>query len=66
MSATKVTLANKPVFRRFDIVRYGFGEETVVRVKSKNGTHIMICKKIKWSRFRIINKLIRLWIIIRY
>jgi hypothetical protein len=65
MSRVKVQL-DKPVFRRFDRVRSGLGEQTVVRVKSRNGAHTMRCKNIKWSKYRLINYLIKFWIIIRY
>jgi hypothetical protein len=63
----------KSAFRRFDSVGMGSAKigdpmvvGTVVRVRSKSGVHTMTVKKIKWSKYRLINKLIRLWIIIRY
>lgn len=53
--------------RRFDIISSdGINRKTIVKVKKDQYSVTYTIKNIKWSKYKFINKLIRLWIKIRY
>lgn len=63
----KVHIAG-PVLRRFEGLKtHGFsGTHTVVKVKKIPAGAQYTLRKIKWSRYRLINKIIKLWLKIKY
>lgn len=65
--AVKITLVYGD-FRRFDLVRFqSVGEDaTVVKKRHKHHCYTYTVKKIKWSKYRLIRLLQRLFIIIKY
>lgn len=64
---TVVLSAEPSGFRRFDQLKHpGGGISTIVRIKKTKQETQYTLKKVKWSRYKFINKIIRLYIIIRY
>lgn len=53
--------------RRFEQIKhYGGGTTTIVKVKKMSyGTHYTL-RKIKWSKYKIINLIIKTWLKIKY
>lgn len=68
-SITIIAVNSPHHLRRFDTISAGppIGDrQTIVKVSNRAGAHTITVKKIKWSRWRLINRIIRLWVIIKY
>lgn len=54
-------------FKRFDVVRFGYiGDATILKVKKAGAQTVVTVRHIVWSKYKIVNFFIRLFIRIRY
>lgn len=63
-------------YNRFDLIKFGgypligfkYMKATVVRVRSlgDSGGHSLTVVNVKWSKFKFVNKIIRLYLTIRF
>jgi len=53
-------------FKRFERISNGFGTRTVVKIKKGYHGYIITIADVKWSRYRLINLLKKLFLIIKY
>lgn len=65
--AVTVVLRDPVGFRRFEKLKHpGGGTSTIVKIIKTTPETTYILKNIKWSRFKLVNKIIKLWLTIKY
>lgn len=65
--AVTVVLRDPVGFRRFEKLKHpGGGTSTIVKIIKTTSETTYILKCVKWSKFKIINKAIKLWLTIKY